>query len=233
MGPSMFLSEVAPYGLDPDAKESYLVPRLAELTAHHRTACVAYRAYTDAWRHAKDVTRVEDVPFLPVTAFKEFDLRSTDGPGLSVHSSATTGTASSRIFVDKETRKRQNQSAAKLLADFVGSERRPYVVFDVEESVRGADAMSARGAAILSAGHLASELFFVMRNVDGVLEPDLDALTAACSRIGDQPFIAYGFTYVLFQAHEWLERQGLRPQSRRWESVPPQRRLETPPVTGR
>ena len=205
---AIFLQDVGPYTLEPGAKSAYLVPRLAELTDHHRSLCNPYRAFTDSCARTTGVTSVEDVPFLPVTAFKEFDLRSTNGPGLSVSSSSTTGTGASRIFVDKETRKRQNQSASRLLTDYVGPERRPYLVFDVEATVRGAEAISARGAAILSAGHLASEFVFVMKEVDGQLEPDLAALTDACDRIGNQPFIAYGFTYLLFQAHEWLDRAG-------------------------
>jgi hypothetical protein len=84
------------------------------------------------------------------------------------------------------------------------------VVFDVESTVRGADAMSARGAAILSVGHLATELLFVMRETDQGLIPDAAALDRALDRIGDQPFVAYGFTYILYQAHEWLARQGWR-----------------------
>ncbi len=207
MKDQMFLADVLPYGLDPAAKQSFLVPRLVDLTAHHRDACEPYRAFTNEWPRPARPGSVEDLPFLPVTAFKEFDLRSTAGPGLSVRSSATTG-VSSQIFVDKDTRKRQQLSASRILSDFAGAERRPYLVFDLESTLRGSDAMSARGAAVLSVGHLASEFLFVMREVDGRLEPDAEALARAVERIGDQPFVAYGFTYLLYQAHEWLERRG-------------------------
>jgi hypothetical protein len=212
MKDQMFLADVLPYGLDPAAKQSFLVPRLADLTAHHRGACQPYRAFTDAWPRPAIPRQVEDLPFLPVTAFKEFDLRSTTGPGLSVRSSATSG-VSSQIFVDKETRKRQHLSASRILSDFAGTGRRPYLVFDVESTVRGSDAMSARGAAILSVGHLASEFLFVMREVDGRLEPDPDALERAAARLAGQPFVAYGFTYLLYQAHEWLARRGWTAQA--------------------
>jgi hypothetical protein len=212
MKDQMFLSDVAPYGLAPDAKRAFLVERLAELTAHHRNACAPYRAFTDEWQWPRQPARVEEIPYLPVTAFKEFDLRSSSGPGLAVRSSATTG-VSSQIFVDKETRKRQHLSASRILADFAGAERRPYIVFDLESTVRGSDAMSARGAAILSVGHLASEFLFVMRDTGGGLEPDPDALARALELVGERPFVAYGFTYMLYQAHEWLDQRGWRAQA--------------------
>jgi hypothetical protein len=96
-------------------------------------------------------------------------------------------------------------SANRILADFIGSETRPYLVFDLDRTVRGLESMSARGAAILSLAHFATAFHFVMRETpDGGLELDPDALRRALAAIGDQPFIAYGFTYILFQAHAEL-----------------------------
>src|SRR6185437_9265237 len=112
---------------------------------------------------------------------------------MSVESSATSSGVPSKILVDKATRKRQTVSATKVLTDFLGAGTRPYIVFDVEATVRGADAMSARGAAIMSLAHLASDFFFVMREANGALVVDDDALNRALTAVGDRPFIAYGF----------------------------------------
>ena len=71
--------------------------------------------------------------------------------------------------------------------------------------------MSARGAAILSLAHHASKFHFVMRQeVDGRLRIDMDALNEALSEIGDEPFVGYGFTYILYQLHQELASIGLR-----------------------
>lgn len=201
----MFLEGVAPFVLAPDEKAAFLLPRLIELVEHHRQHCERYRWLLDAGvRRHHTTSRIEDVSFVPVTAFKEFDLRSTEGDVLSVSSSATSGTAS-RIAVDRETRKRQNVSAAKLLSDFVGADRRPCVVFDLEATTRGTQSMSAGGAAILAVAQLASEVHFVMReDADGQLVVDHEALRRALTAIGDRPFVGYGFTYVLYQAHQAL-----------------------------
>lgn len=206
----MFLEGRAPFSLPPADKEQYLSGQLAELLDHHRAACPQYARLVDDWlRQRGNGSGTAQYPFVPVSVFKEYDLRSTTDAGLSVRSSATTGAQSSRIFVDKPTRKRQSLSANRILGDFIGTAPRPYLVFDVERTVRGLDALSARGAAILSLSHLASEFHFVLREQpDGALSVDREALAHALDAIGDGPFIAYGFTYILYQSHQQLIAAG-------------------------
>jgi hypothetical protein len=198
----MFLPGIAPYDLAPDIGRAYRRAHLEQLLRHHRAGCPAYARLADDWGAQQWVGDAEDYPFLPVTLFKEYDLRSTTNAVISLQSSSTTSDRPSRIAVDQATRKRQSVSANKILADFLGDQRRPYIVFDTAETVRGADALSARGAAILGLAHLASELHFVARKEGGEMVLDPPSLAEALRTIGDQPFIAYGFTYMLYQIHE-------------------------------
>jgi len=206
----MFLEGRAPFSLAPAEKEDYLSRQLSDLLDHHRAGCPPYARLVDDWlRQRGNGGGTAHYPFVPVSVFKEYDLRSTTEAGLSVRSSATTGAQSSRIFVDKPTRKRQSLSANRILSDFIGAAPRPYLVFDVERTVRGLDALSARGAAILSLSHLASEFHFVLREQpDGTLIVDRDALARALAAIDGGPFIAYGFTYILYQSHQQLLAAG-------------------------
>ncbi|BCS33181.1 hypothetical protein TBR22_A24080 [Luteitalea sp. TBR-22] len=204
----MFLSNVPPYGLAPAEKAAYLVPRLTELVSHHEQQCAPYRLLVGDWRrHMHDeVTSVEQLPFLPVTAFKEYDLQSA-ASAVSVRSSSTTGQQPSRIFMDKVTRGRTSLSARAILADFIGEGARPYLVFDAEEAVRGG-ALSARAAAVLSLAHFAETFHFVMRLEGGQPVLDPEALARALEAIGDRPFVGYGFTYLLYQAHAAIAAAG-------------------------
>jgi Acyl-protein synthetase, LuxE len=216
----MFLDNVSPFGLSPEAKCEWLGARLYELLERHRAGCPRYERLVADWNRHRGAEHptLEDYPAIPVSAFKEYDLVSTSAEVMSVKSSATTTGESSRIFVDKGTRKRQTLSALKIWNDFLGVERRPYLVFDQESTVRGSQSMSARGAAILSISHLASSFHFVMKEVDGQLRLDFDALRQALDAIGDAPCISYGFTYILYQAHLEIAASGrplagLHPQS--------------------
>jgi hypothetical protein len=206
----MFLPGIGPFALEPKRKAEYLAGQLSTLLEHHRARCPGYARLVEDWQrdNARPLSP-ENYPFVPVTVFKEYDLRSTSDAVIDVRSSATTSGMSARIAVDKATGKRQNLSATKVLADFIGEKQRPYLVFDLEKTVRGSESMSARGAAILGLAHLASSFHFVMREEDGELVVDRRALTNALTSIGGEPFIAYGFTYLLYQAQEQLQESPL------------------------
>lgn len=207
----LFLDEIAPYGLAPDEKRAHLTRCLRQLLDHHYRACPSYAALVDNWiRHDENACdALESYPFLPVTVFKEFSLKSTHDKGMTVESSATTSGASSRIFVDRATKKRQAKSASRVMSDFIGSSQRPFIIFDVEQTVRGTASLSARGAAILSLAHHADGFYFVARQHNGVLELDEAALRQTLTAIGSRPFIAYGFTYVLYQLHRQIRERGV------------------------
>lgn len=215
----MFLEGVAPYFLSPSKKAEFLSRELSELVAHHRAHCPAYARMTDDRFSRGEICKVDDLPYLPVSLFKEYDLRSTAEGGVSVRSSATTTGNSSVVFVDKQTRKRQTISASKLWTDYLGPQRRPYLVFDEESTVRGSASMSARGAAILSLAPLATELFFVAKSDGDRLQVDFDALNQAMTKIGEQPFLAYGFTFILYQLHQELAKAGWQASKIHPESV--------------
>ena len=206
---TVFLSETNPFGLAPDRKAEFLSEHLKELLTYHESQCPEYRRLV-AISEPFDESFLESYPFVPVTAFKEFDLKSTQGSVSSVRSSATTSGIPSTIYVDRETRKRQSLSASKILSDYIGAEQRPYIVFDLESTSRGSSGMSARGAAILSLAHFASEFHFVMKqDEERGLCIDVDAMQKALEAIGDRPFIGYGFTYILYQAHVELRNLGI------------------------
>ncbi len=207
---NLFLPGVAPYGLGPDEKRAFLTGQLTELLTYHEERCPGYAALVGDWRRASggELESLSDYPYIPVSLFKEFDLRSSHEELAVIQSSSTTSASAAKVYVDKESRKRQTRSANLILGDFVGLERRPYLVFDLEVTVRGSHGFSARGAAIMALAHMASEFLFVMREGESGPELDYDALSRAVAKIGDQPFIAYGFTYLLYQAHQALATQG-------------------------
>src|SRR6185312_5023094 len=97
-----------PYGLGARAKRDRLLPALDSLTRHHYLQCEPYRRIVDAafgGLKAAAYSSMEELPFVPVSLFKQLDLRSVDEAAVyrTLTSSGTTGQAVSRIFLNQET----------------------------------------------------------------------------------------------------------------------------------
>jgi hypothetical protein len=73
----MFLDGVAPYALEPAAKSTFLVGHLQQLLEHHRAHCLPYANLVDDWRQqsGRSEEPLENYPFMPVSIFKEYELR--------------------------------------------------------------------------------------------------------------------------------------------------------------
>ena len=207
----MFLDHRGPYSLSPVEKAAFLFGEMQRVQQYHVEHCRPYSRFVYDWLEHRSGTPagVTELPYLPVTVFKDFELRSTTAETMQLKSSATTTGKSSAVFADKTTRTRQSLSANLIWSDFIGTERRPYVVFDAETTVRGTAAMTARGAAIMSLAHLSDGIYFVMQEDQHGLHLDTTAFGRALEKIHGRPFLAYGFTYVLYQAHKELEEYDL------------------------
>ena len=88
-----------------------LLEGLNELTRHHYGKSPEYARILDAaWGGLKSYNSIADVPYLPVSLFKEMELKSTAQPAMVMRSSGTTGQRTSRIIIDNETARRQSEA---------------------------------------------------------------------------------------------------------------------------
>lgn len=89
--------EIAPYSLDKNQKQDLLDERLGQLSRYHYEHCPEYAKMCDASGFdAKVPHRYQQLPFLPVRLFKEFDLLSVPRSEIvkTMTSSGTTRTES-------------------------------------------------------------------------------------------------------------------------------------------
>jgi hypothetical protein len=115
-------------------------------------------------------------------------------------SSSTTGQIPSRIALDSATARRMGKAVAAIAQDFLGAQRRPYLVVDVPGSVAQGPEMGARGAAIQGLMPFASGVTYCMRPVGtGGLRLEPDRLLEFAKAHRDSPVLVYGFTYILWQ----------------------------------
>lgn len=172
-----------------------------------------YRNYVDHWpiplAQAKSVA---DLPWLPVSMFKRevpLSLVPPEQVLRTLMSSATSGQTPSRIPLDRPTAMRMNRGAVAILRDYIGSERRPYLVVDAALTNANAASLGARAAAIRALSPFATTTTYALQGDD--LSVDEAALAAFNEAYRDTPVILYGFTSILWANFvRPLQAKGLR-----------------------
>ena len=196
-------------------KDALLLPILRDLCRDVARRCAPYGRFLECFGGDVDRWRsVADIPPLPVTMFKRFQLSAVPPERVvrRLHSSSTTAQQPSRIEIDKTTAFRQARALASILKEHIGGRRRPYLVLDAPESAAEGDALTARGAAIRGVGNFARETTFGMRLLpNGDLEPDWRRIEAFFAEHGREPVLLFGFTFIVWSRFvQEAERRGLR-----------------------
>ena len=189
------------FALAPAEKEARLTAVLGAQVAQHVEALPAYARLVDRLGFGPGpFTRLEQVPYIHVSAFKSHELRSVPVEKIVrvVTSSATTSGTPSRIHVDKPTSFRQGKALAATLQDVLGKSRRPYLVIDAAESNAAGASLSARGAAIRGLLPFASEVAYAL-DADGAnLVPNEERIATFFAKNADRSPLLFGFTYIVW-----------------------------------
>lgn len=194
------LLAMTPYGYSTAEHAAGCLDLLREQVRRAAAHCPEYAQYIDCWPVGLDSAQsVAELPYLPVSVFKRrppLALVPPDKFQRVLLSSATTGQEPSRIAVDAITAKRMTKGVVGILRDFIGSQRRPYLVIDGQGTNADTASLGARGAAIRALAPFATETVYGLRGAE--LEPDLDALQGFAAQHRDEPVIVYGFTSILW-----------------------------------
>jgi hypothetical protein len=189
------LLEMPPWSVSLVEKTALMLEGLNDLCSLHYERCAPYRRIIDlAWGGPHRYERLEDIPYLPVSLFKELDLASTPDHSLILKSSGTTGQRQSRIFVDDETAQRQSRALVSTFAPILGQRRLPFLAIDTR-AVLTDQSMSARGAGLLGMMKFGARAAFAM---NAELVVDKEAIRDFLSKFGDQPFLMFGFTFLVW-----------------------------------
>ncbi|MCR4691494.1 MAG: acyl-protein synthetase [Lachnospiraceae bacterium] len=208
--------EKPPYSLCKEEKEKLLTSRLTELTKLHREKCPEYRRILDAIGFdATDVRTYTQLPFLPVSMFKEHDLRSVPKEEVvkTMTSSGTTGQAVSKIYLDKATSTNQQKAMVKIVSEFTGSGRMPMIVIDCPGVIKNRAMFSARGAGILGFSIFGAKKIYALNDE---MQLDVEALKEFLEKYKGQRILLFGFTFMIWQ-HFYKELLRLREDGIRFD----------------
>ncbi|MCB2231685.1 acyl-protein synthetase [bacterium] len=190
---------IGPYSLPHDEKQALLVEHLNRLTAHHADRCAPYGRILDAYGYrGRSWSAIEDIPYLPISLFKEFALKSIPDNAVikTLTSSGTTGQKVSRIFLDKETSRRQTKALAAIMQDFIGGKRLPMLILDTRNVIKDRTLFSARGAGILGLSNFGRDHLYVL---DEEMRLRTEALKQFLVDHPDEPILMFGFTFMVWK----------------------------------
>jgi hypothetical protein len=184
-----------PYSLRQSEKEAFLLEGLNELTRHHYEKSREYAHILDAaWGGLRTYGDISQVPYLPVSLFKEIELKSTGTPSFVMRSSGTTGQRTSQIVIDNETARRQSEALVASFRPVLGTRRVPFLAIDSKDVIKPTD-LTARGGGVLGMMKFGAKTTFAL---DSHLEIDKAAVETFVRSHGKEPFLIFGFTFLIW-----------------------------------
>jgi len=203
------LLDCSPFSLDEASKASFFGPAMAESFRHHFENNEFFRTWCRklGFSPEKEISELAEYPYLPAAAFKKRNLISVPAAKIrsEVRSSATAG-APSVISVDLITSKRQSRASARVIAEYLGHHRRPFIILDRDPASSGSREISARSAAARGFLVFADSIEYVLEESGSGVRLDEARLRAALTdheRSGREVWI-FGFTFIL---HELVIRR--------------------------
>ena len=194
---------IPPYSQSPDEREAGLLELLREELDYACRRHAGYENYIQHWPvEYRSASKVADLPFLPVGILKAnppLSFVSPDEVKRTLTSSATTSQLPSRVVLDTPTSRRMTKGIVTIVRDFIGPARRPYLVVDTPDFMRGENALGARGAAIQGLHPFASQATYCLNvNEKGELTLDQHKLREFAENHHDAEVLVYGFTFILW-----------------------------------
>lgn len=197
----------APYDGSEQAKSAFNEALKQEMIFHYENNSM-YRRFCDTkgFNPFKWDGCLENIPPVAVSVFKDLGFALASVPDnevqMALQSSATSGVPST-IVVDKTTAKRQSKAMVKVMSDFIGNSRIPFLVMDIDPRSGGMARalLGARFAAVTGYLKFSSKTGYFLKTTDtGVSYFDIEGINEFLEKLPkDKPVIVFGFTYILYQ----------------------------------
>lgn len=200
-----FLLSLSPYSIPESEKDVLFRQALIEELKYHYDHNEYYQKFCirKNFNPHSFIGRFSEIPPVSVSVFKELgnSLGSVESENikLSLQSSATSGVPST-VLLDKITAKRQAKAMVKVVQEFIGKERKHFIICDVAPKTENLMFMGARFAAISGYLNFANSSEYILE-IDklGTFAFDEEKFIEHVQNLPlDQPVVVFGFTYILF-----------------------------------
>ncbi len=212
------LLELAPYDSSQKA-DTLFMQALQEECMFHYEHNEMYQQFCDRKGFDPHMPfTIEEMPPVSVSVFKELGFKLNSVPKedltLALQSSATSGVPST-IVVDKETAKRQAKAMIKVVGEFIGKERKPFLIMDIDPRSSYKKLLGARFAAVTGYLRFANKTgYFLKADENNISYFDVEGIQEYVKALDmDKPVVVFGFTYILYQhVLQSIEKAGVQIQ---------------------
>lgn len=190
---------IPPYSLSKGEKAALLDKELGDLTVRHYERCGAYKRMLNAVGFCPyEPHAYQEIPFLPVSLFKELELKSVPPEEVfkTMTSSGTTGQAVSKIVLDRETAGLQQKVLVKIVGSFTGAARCPMLIIDCPSVVKDRKMFSARGAGILGFSIFGTDKTYALTDD---MQLNTEEVEKFLERHKGERILLFGFTFMIWQ----------------------------------
>ncbi len=199
------LLAMSPYDGSKECDDLFMEALQEELVFHYEHNAM-YRQFCErkAFDPRKPIHSIEDIPAVAVSVFKELGFQLNSVPKedltLALQSSATSGVPST-VVIDKITAKRQAKAMVKVISEFIGKERKPFLIMDIDPRSASRRLLGARFAAVTGYLKFATKVgYFLKADEKNISYFDVEGIQAFVRELpADQPVVVFGFTYILYQ----------------------------------
>ena len=187
------------YSMLQETKNALLSKNLLALTQYHLLHCSDYARlisiFHPEWDRHEELTKI---PYLPVGLFKKSRLLSIPDEEVFkvLTSSGTTSDNVSRIYLDRETARRQTLALSRIMTHVLGQRRLPMIIVDSKDLIKNPRTFSARGAGVLGMMSFGRKHFYALNEN---MELDKDGIESFLNENGQDPFLIFGFTFMLWK----------------------------------
>lgn len=189
-----------PLSVNFEEKKFVIESGIRELTKYHYHSSETYRAILNSIQFNVNSKHymLHEFPPIPIKLFKEIDLLSVSKNEVKkvLTSSGTTSKTVSKIFLDANNLKIQQQMLINTVGSMLPAKRMPLLIIDSRETVAQGGSISARSAGIIGFGLFASEKVFALNND---LTLDLDSVLLFLEKNKYKPLLIFGFTYIVWK----------------------------------
>ena len=173
-------------------KNSFFPEELKKLTKHHFYKSKEYKKFLIYNKYDLNNVKLNKFPFVPTSLFKEISLKSIKDNKIHkiLTSSGTSGSAPSKIYLDRINAQNQTIALSKIMSTILGNHRLPMLIIDQNPNVTK-NTFSARVAAINGFSIFGTNHEYIL---DSNGKINKNKLRTFLNKYGSTKFFVFGFT---------------------------------------